>query len=110
MSNEELVGRAHGEDVLSPTQCNDLTTLASKRKKKQLVFFNGRNGWLLRRVVREHNVIRAESRYCALCSANNGPDLLRSRVRSECSKCHVHLCTVPREEENALSCGVLALC
>ena len=81
-----------------------INNVGLKTQEEELVFFNGRNGWLLRRVERRNKIIRTESRYCALRSANNGSDVLRSRVSSECNKYLVHLWTVPREEENRLSC------
>ncbi len=104
MPNEELLRRAHGEDVLSDNECARLIQLAAARKKKRFQFFNGRDGWLLRRTVRKHSVICFTSQYCALCSSSNVDDVFRTKVKSVCSKCHVHLCTIPREGEEGLSC------
>ena len=67
-------------------------------------FFNKREGCILHRVVRHHNVVREKNQYCALCSINKGNDLPRVCLASVRSKCHETLCTIPRSGEKGLSC------
>ena len=104
LSDEELLARVHGTEVLPAQLRTRLSQFAAQRQNKRLHWFNSRQGWLLRRVVRNHTVIRTAPKYCALCGSNRGSAILRVKPRSACDKCHVNLCTVPRAEETGQSC------
>ena len=83
-------------DEVSPDEVVRLRTLALRRKKKRLWFFNGMDGIRLRTHVRGHEMRQQrEHRYCALCgltgaSSNTGWRGHRSTFK--CSHCDVHLC------------------
>ena len=54
-SDAELLAKAHGVDVLAPAECLRLTEKAKQvQKRRTQTFFNARDGWLLRRIVRGH--------------------------------------------------------
>ncbi len=103
-SDADLRRRAQGSDVLPPEEVRRLQELARRRENKRLQFFNSRDGWLLRNVVRDHRVLHAPKKYCALCGINTSRTALRSKPNSSCNQCFVNLCTVPRKDEAGLSC------
>ena len=101
----EELARAHGTNMLSSSECFRLQQLVRDRKKKKLFFFNGEEGWKLRRLVKAHPVRLYPKQFCALCGTNAGnPQKLRPRPTSRCGTCSVHLCTVPNKYESGLSC------
>ena len=87
--------------------CNRSARIAGEAFKgysKANHLFNGRDKWLLRRIIRDHNVIRSDLGYCILCSSNTSRYMLRTKQRSDCNICSVTICTIPRKEEDGLSC------
>lgn len=103
-SDANLRRRAQGSDVLPVEEVQRLQDLARRRENKRLHFFNSRDGWLLRNVVRNHRVLHAPKKYCALCGINTSRTALRAKPNSSCDQCSVNLCTVPRMGETGLSC------
>ena len=104
LSDEEMLQKAQGVDVLSPERCQEL--MEKPRKKTQWrirTFFNTRDGWLLRRIVRGHRLQRIKLRYCVLC-AHNVLGCVRAKTAAMCGVCHIALCTIPREGEEGISC------
>jgi len=103
-SDEDLLVQATGAPVLQSKQVEHLMLKARKSKFNRInVFFNSREGWLLRRIVRHHYSRRTKSTRCILC-AGNVKGALRPLTNTSCSVCSVALCRSPREEENGLSC------
>ena len=103
-SEADLLRRAQGSDVLSAEELRHLQELARRREMKRLNFFISRDGWLLRNEVRNHRVLQASEKYCALCGINTGRTALRSKPNSSYNQCFVNLCTVPRKDKASLSC------
>ncbi len=77
------------DDVLSPERCKELIEKAKKVTRYRIRFFKAREGWLLCRIVLNHNIRNARAAYCALCSAIQGKDVLRKSPRAQCDKCGV---------------------
>lgn len=104
LTDEEMVAKAQGVDVLSCSEVECLSTKARSVTSWRLrSFFNTREGWMLRRVARGHHVNRTQRTYCALCGSNL-KGALRPMTTGKCTLCHAPLCTIPREGEAGLSC------
>jgi len=103
-SDHELQVKARGVPVLPSKQVEQLILKArEKRYNKIKFFFNLKEGWLLRRVVRAHYTVLIEPERCALCGGNV-KGALRPLTNTKCSVCCVPLCRFPRDGETGLSC------
>ena len=66
----ELLELAQGVEVLNRNKIQELVSLAEENRKNWILFFNKRNGWMLRRFIPEHTVVRGQSQYCG-CALNH---------------------------------------
>lgn len=104
LTDEEMVAKAQGVDVLSPDEVRCKSTKAHSVTSWRIKsFFNTREGWFLRRVAHGHSVIRRQRTNCVLYG-HNVKGALRPAATGKCSLCHAALCTIPREGETGLSC------
>lgn len=103
MTDEEPLSASHGRDVVPPDVVQTLQNEAANVKSWRMQFFNSRQGWMLRRVVRGHRTCRGSNQYCALC-AQNVDGAMRTKTRAHCVLCQVPLCAIPREGETGDSC------
>ena len=104
LSDEDMVAKAQGTDVLPPAEVQRLVNAATKVKYKKLkIFFNTRDGWLLRRIARGHHIVRTSRQHCGLCG-HNIKVAQRPKTSAVFSLCCIPLCTIPRQGESGLCC------
>ena len=99
-----MIDRAQGTDILSLEKVQQLADAVSNIEWWRLrLFFNTRDGCLLRRFFRGHRIVRTQRTYCGLCG-HNIKGALRSMTNSICLLCSTQLSNVPRQSETGYCC------
>lgn len=85
------------DDVVSDQDLQRLCSLAARRKRKRLLFFNGADGVKLRLSAGHVMKQQKQQQYCALCGVKgcigNDEGWRGHRTTYMCVYCDVHLCT-----------------
>jgi len=98
--DEDMLRRAQGVAVLPAKQVESLMLKARKISNDRInKFFNTRDGWILRRIVRYHYTALIQPTRCILC-AGNVEGALRPLTNTKCKVCSVPLCRTPRKCES----------